>query len=102
MIATDVLSLFLNPYYPYLHSIANGEFERIDHLSARLKCDKGYKMKGGDLLLAATINCTSDGSWSLPLPKCVIANCDKPPFVENGNVRVSKAWWASQGGSIVQ
>ncbi|XP_068228821.1 sushi, von Willebrand factor type A, EGF and pentraxin domain-containing protein 1-like isoform X2 [Palaemon carinicauda] len=70
-----------------LPDIANGFIEGQqtprpgDQIKA--KCEPGYKLVGDPM-----ITCKDDGTWSLPLPKCVVPQCPKPPGIFNGQVKV--------------
>ncbi|XP_042878589.1 sushi, von Willebrand factor type A, EGF and pentraxin domain-containing protein 1-like isoform X2 [Penaeus japonicus] len=48
-----------------------------------VKCNAGYKLHGDPM-----VTCKDDFTWSLPLPKCKVPKCDKPPAVLNGRVKV--------------
>ncbi|XP_054836402.1 complement receptor type 1 [Eublepharis macularius] len=47
--------------------------------SIKYRCEPGYILIG-----EATIYCTASGAWSLPVPKCEVIQCQRPPKVQNG------------------
>ncbi|KAK7079301.1 hypothetical protein SK128_011484 [Halocaridina rubra] len=70
-----------------INRIANGYIEGGPDVKpgeqVEAKCDDGYKLQGDPYII-----CKDDAAWSLPLPKCVMPVCSKPPPVEHGQVKV--------------
>ncbi|NXL96219.1 CR1 protein, partial [Alectura lathami] len=49
-------------------------------MSVSYACDPGYVLVG-----EAQLNCTADGAWSDPAPRCEVLRCPSPPNIDGGN-----------------
>lgn len=53
---------------------------------ATTSCRAGYAITG----TSKTQTCQADGTWSLPVPACHLADCGAPPALANGSVSAPK------------
>ncbi|XP_048063022.1 P-selectin isoform X1 [Megalobrama amblycephala] len=52
--------------------------------SCNVSCDEGYKLRG-----KATLNCLSDGNWSVATPACEVVKCDPLKPSPHGSLQCS-------------
>ncbi|NXV77000.1 ZP3R protein, partial [Atlantisia rogersi] len=49
-------------------------------MSVSYSCQPGFSLLGDPSVL-----CTASGNWSLPYPRCAVAQCPSPPSIDRGN-----------------
>uniref|UniRef100_H3AD23 Sushi, von Willebrand factor type A, EGF and pentraxin domain containing 1 n=1 Tax=Latimeria chalumnae TaxID=7897 RepID=H3AD23_LATCH len=51
--------------------------------TAIYSCMDGFVLKSG-----STVTCQADGTWSTPIPECILVECSQPEDIQNGIVDV--------------
>uniref|UniRef100_H2Z1V3 Sushi domain-containing protein n=1 Tax=Ciona savignyi TaxID=51511 RepID=H2Z1V3_CIOSA len=71
-------------------AIENGNFEGFFTFGSTVQyaCDRGYELEVCyNMIGAATLTCTYDGTFDLPSPNCVPVSCGPPLTPVNGRIR---------------
>ncbi|XP_077188380.1 E-selectin [Paroedura picta] len=64
---------------------SHADTELFTNSTCRFSCEEGYTLRG-----SSQIQCSSQGQWSAPIPRCGVVKCEAVPQPEGGFVNCSR------------